>query len=62
MPNFRFINKILVNTIRTPPQQKIKPKIVFKTPFEAIDNIGDQIQKYVVKDHGFPFLKWCDTL
>ena len=24
-------------------------------------NTGDWIQKYVVKEHGFPFLKWCDT-
>ena len=33
----------------------------FKPAFEALSKIGDQIQKYVVKDHGFPFLKWCDT-
>ena len=27
----------------------------------ALSKSRDQIQKYVMKDHGFPFLKWCDT-
>ena len=29
----------------------------FKPPFGALSKIGDQIRKYVVKDHGFPFIK-----
>ena len=44
------------------PWQKISPKkFFFKPPFGALSKIGDQIRKYVVKDHGFPFIKWCDT-
>ena len=32
-----------------------------KPPFGTLSKIGDQIRKYVVKDHGFPIIKWCDT-
>ena len=36
---------------------------LFFLPFpNTLSKIGDQIKKYVVKDHCFPFLKWCDTI
>ena len=32
-----------------------------KPHFGTLSKIGSQIWKYVVKGHGFPFIKWCDT-
>ena len=44
------------------PWQKISFKKVFLQPtFGAQTKIEDQIWKYVVKYHGFPLIKWCDT-
>ena len=43
------------NTFNNIYKKKLKKK-----SFGALSKIRDQIQKYVMKDHGFPFLKLCD--
>ena len=55
--------KIIFEWIRLDPPlaENMSKHIYFKPPFGALSKIGDQIQKYVVKDHGFPFLKWGGT-
>ena len=58
---FQILNLILVDPIRPSLGRKLVQHLFFKPPFVALSKIGDQIWKYIVKDHGFLFLKWCDT-
>ena len=60
MPNFRFLNLISVDLIRPSLVRKYFLNF-FLNPFGPLSKMGVQFRKYVVKDHGFPFLKWCDT-
>ena len=59
MQNFSF-EFCLADLIRT-PQQKINLKIFFLKPYWGhFQNLSPK-STCVVKDHDFPFLKWCDT-
>ena len=55
------IHVLAILNLRSSLGRKLVQKSFFKLPFGALSKIGDQIRKYVVKDHGFPFIKWCDT-
>ena len=54
---FRFLNQVLVDPIRIPPAENKSKNYFFNNPFGSHSKISHQIQKYVVKDHGIPFLK-----
>ena len=46
----------------TLPWQKVSfKKVFFKLPLWPLSKMGVQFWMYVVKDHGFPILKWRDT-
>ena len=50
-----------MDLIRPPPGKNKYKSNFLKAPFGDVSKNRDQIQNYVVKDHGFPFLKWCGT-
>ena len=53
MPNFRFLNLVLVDPIKPPTLIKMAINIFVKPLFGALPKLDDLIRKYVQICHGF---------